>query len=66
METGITLSIYPDDSYHYDAVANIDEIAVVYKENGVEKTRVAFGTIEEMEALAKAMLRVLNLAERCK
>ena len=61
METGITLSVYPGDGYHYDAVANIDEIVVVYKENGVEKSRVAFGTIEEMEAVAKALLRAAQL-----
>jgi hypothetical protein len=61
METGITLSIYPGDGYHYDVVANIDEIAVVYKDDDVEKTRVSFGTIEEMEAVAKAMLRAAQL-----
>ena len=61
METGITLSIYPEDDYHYDVVANIEDISLIYKEQGVEKTRVAFGNIEEMEAVAKAMLRAAQL-----
>ena len=61
METGITLSIYPEDDYHYDVVANIEDISLIYKEQGVEKTRVAFGSIEEMEAVARAMLRAAQL-----
>lgn len=61
METGITLSIYPGDGYHYDVAANIDNISLIYNENGVEKSRVNFGTIEEMEAVAKAMLRAAQL-----
>ena len=61
METGITLSVYPGDGYHYDIVVNIEDIELVYKEDDVEKSRVAFGTIEEMEAVAKAMLRAAQL-----
>ena len=61
METGITLSIYPGEGYHYDVVANIEDIELVYKEDDVEKSRVSFGSIEEMEAVAKAMLRAAQL-----
>lgn len=61
METGITLSIYPEDDYHYDVDVHLDEIAVVYKENGAEKSRLSFGTIEEMEAVARSMLRAAQL-----
>jgi hypothetical protein len=61
METGITLSIYPEDDYHYDVDVHLDEIAVVYNEIGIEKSRMSFGSIEEMEAVAKAMLRAAQL-----
>ncbi len=46
METGITLSIYPDDDYHYDVDVHLDEIAVVYNESGIEKSRMSFGSSE--------------------
>jgi hypothetical protein len=61
METGITLSIYPEDDYHYDVDVHLDEIAVVYNESGIEKSRMSFGNIEEMEAVARAMLRAVQL-----
>ena len=61
METGITLSIYPEDDYHYDVDVHLDEIAVVYNEIGIEKSRMSFGSIEEMEAVARAMLRAVQL-----
>jgi hypothetical protein len=61
METGITLSIYPEDDYHYDVDVHLDEIAVVYNESGIEKSRMSFGSIEEMEAVARAMLRAVQL-----
>lgn len=61
METGITLSIYPDHDYHYDVDVHLHDIAVIYKENGAEKSRLSFGSIEEMEAVARAMLRAAQL-----
>ena len=61
METRITLSVYPDDDYHYDVVADIDSISLIYNEKGLEKSRISFGTIEEIEAVAKAMLRAAQL-----
>ena len=61
METGITLSVYPEDDYHYDVDVHLDEIAVVYNEIGIEKSRMSFGSIEEMEAVARAMLRAAQL-----
>ncbi len=63
IETSITISVYPDPDYHFEVHAG-DVINVEYVEhgrNGTEDRRVdvAFGSLDEMEAVAKAMLKVV-------
>ena len=64
IETSITISIHPDEDYHFEVHAG-DVIKVEYIEhsqinNGAERRfDIAFGSLEEMEAVAKAMLRVV-------
>ena len=64
IETNIVLSVCPDPDYHFD-VSVADELSVTYVEHGREtaNSSVSFGSLEEMEAVAKAMLRVVKLAK---
>ena len=67
METGVTISIYPDAGYQYEARASDEELAVVYIEHsphagrGSTETRVSFGSREEMIAVGKAMICAAQL-----
>ena len=64
METGVTLSVYPDnEDYSYDVIVCRDELAIVYVEPNLDHgVRMSFGSIQEMEAVAKAMLRAVKLS----
>lgn len=62
IETGVTLSVYADHDYRFDVEVS-DEFSVVYVENGKEGSRVSFGSLDEMEAVAKAMLKAIKLAK---
>lgn len=65
--TTITIDVYPDPDYHYEVSAG-DVISVTYVEHINEynatwslrrRSDVSFGSLEEMEAVAKAMLKVV-------
>lgn len=68
-----TVGVHSDPEYHYEAVCSeFDEMALVYKEDRVEgdesllkrveTCRIAFSSLDEMQAVAKAMLRVVTMA----
>jgi len=62
IETGLTISVYADRHYHYEVQCN-GEFSLLYVENGREdKPYISFGSIEEMEAVATAMLKTARLA----
>jgi hypothetical protein len=63
--TDITINVYPDPDYHFEVSAG-DMISVTYIEHinqyNLDKERrsdVSFGSLDEMEAVAKAMLKVV-------
>jgi hypothetical protein len=63
--TDITINVYADPDYHFEVHAG-DVINVTYvehlNEHNVDKERrcdVSFGSLDEMEAVAKAMLKVV-------
>ena len=61
--TGITLTVYVDHDYRYNIEVS-DEMALVYEEDGREQDlRIGFGSLNEMEAVANAMLRAVKLAK---
>lgn len=68
IETGLTISVYADRDlitardYHFEVNCG-REFSLVYVENGREdKPYISFGSIEEMEAVATAMLKTARLA----
>ncbi len=63
IETGIELTVYPEDSYQYVVSVSPDSLAVSYREDSRPQatTTLAFGSKEEMIAVARAMLRACEL-----
>lgn len=65
LETNVTIGVHTDPSYHYEVYVG-DVIELVYYEgvsDGTEHARkgdIAFGSVEEMEAIALAMLRAVK------
>jgi hypothetical protein len=63
IETGITLTVYADADYWYE-VDIAEELTLTYKERGREvDIRLGFGSLDEMEAVARAMLKAVKLAK---
>ncbi len=61
IETGITITVYADLDYHYEIVDE-ELLEVRYVERGREaSSAVGFGSVDEMEAVAKAMLKVVQI-----
>lgn len=65
IETGVTLEVYADLDYFYEIHVG-GEYTLTYKEKHADKlgdkVYVGFGSLEEMEAVAKAMLRAVKTA----
>lgn len=62
-ETSITVSVYVDPDYHYEVSAG-DMLEVIYVENNTNhKTAISFGSVDEMEEVAKAILKVVALSK---
>ena len=62
-ETGITLTVYADRDYFYE-VDIAEELSLTYKEiDRKDDIRLDFGSLDEMEAVAKAMLKAVKLAK---
>ena len=69
IETGITLEVYPDPMYFYEIHLNNayahtltyveKQSDKVYKES--ERVYISFGSLEEMEAVANAMLKAVKI-----
>ena len=70
IETTITIAVYPDPEYHFEVSAG-DTIQVTYieranKNHYERRCDVTFGSLDEMEAVAKAMLKVIAVAQSTK
>lgn len=62
VETSLTITVTPDPDYKFDVYVSTDELYVTYSETarGLKQYQpISFGSREEMEAVAKAMLRAL-------
>ena len=62
-ETGITLTVYCDLGYKYE-ISDDEFLQLTYvedRESGDYRINLSFGSIEEMEEVAKAMLKVAQL-----
>lgn len=69
IQTGVTLDVYADLDYFYEIRVG-EEYTLTYKETRSDqldrKVYVGFGSLEEMEAVAKAMLRAVKTAREMK
>lgn len=64
IETTISIEIYPDQAYNYRVNVAEDELQLEYKETGENplSSYISFGSLSEMEAVARAMLRAVKNA----
>lgn len=67
IETSVdfTITVYADSDYHYKASSgDMHRVAYFESDNGtyVEKSHVSFGSLDEMEAVAKAMLKIVAIS----
>jgi hypothetical protein len=60
--TDVTFTVMPDEDYCYEVCAG-QALSLTYKENSGIETYVAFGSVEEMRAVAKAMLKACEVKE---
>jgi hypothetical protein len=58
--TSLTIEVFPDDDYHYSVTVNNETNSLQYHEEKMEK-EITFASIEEMKAVANAMLRAAEL-----
>lgn len=59
IETSITITVYADPDYHYEVIS--DELLSLDYVEGDRREHIGFGSIDEMIAVAKAMLKVVEL-----
>lgn len=63
IETGVTFTVYADPDYHFEVEAS-DEYSVTYVDHQVsQKVNIGFGSLDEMEAVARAMLKAVSVAK---
>ena len=66
IESSIQITVYADQDYKY-VVSSGDIIYITYVEtndpSNNSKVEISFGSIEEMEAVANAMLKVVKMSK---
>ena len=60
--TDVTFTVYPQEDYHYEVCAG-EVLSVTYKESTGQEIFLSFGSLEEMRAVAKAMLKACEVKE---
>lgn len=60
-ETEIKISVFPDPDYYFEVVASSEEIYISSTADDSISTVIGFGSIEEMESVANAMLTVVKM-----
>ena len=64
IETGVEVTVYTDEDYKFVVYAS-DQLGVSYVEDGRDNPiDIGFGSLEEMEAVARAMLKVVEFARK--
>ena len=65
MFTNTTIVVRPDEPYYFKVVENVDEIMLQSFDDAHDNTStVYFGSVEEMEAVANAMLKLVHFARK--
>ena len=60
-----TIVVHPDEPYYFKVVGNEDEIKLQNFDDVDEVTSaIYFGSVEEMEAVANAMLKLVRIARK--
>lgn len=60
----VMLTVSPADDYYFDVTAAAEELNVIVRDGNMKITQqVNFGSVEEMRAVAKAMLQACKLKE---
>lgn len=55
------INVFPDPDYHYEISVSDEQLNLTYHEGDDDHTRsLNFGSIEEMQAVAEAMLRAIR------
>jgi hypothetical protein len=62
MELGTKLTVYADESYSYEAKVSESELMLTYCEEDREESYISFGSLDEMESVARAMLLAVSTA----
>lgn len=61
IQTTTTMSVYVNDDYTHVVSVDGDEMFIEYKEfNRTQCERISFGSLDEMEAVALAMLKAVR------
>lgn len=64
IETGMTLTIYADHDYHFkihvEDLLSLEYIEFDLDHKPIPRQDISFGSVDEMEAVAKAMLRAVK------
>lgn len=64
IETGVEVTLYADPDYKFVVFAS-DQLGVSYVEDGRDSpVDIGFGSLEEMEAVARAMLKVVEFSRK--
>lgn len=60
-----TIVVHPDEPYYFKVVESTDEIRLQSFDDVDENTStIYFGSVEEMEAVANAMLKLVRIARK--
>jgi hypothetical protein len=60
--TDVNFLVYPQEDYYYEVCAG-EVLSITYKESAGQQVYLSFGSIEEMRAVAKAMLKACEVKE---
>jgi len=63
--TDVTFTVYPQEDYQYQVCAG-EMLTVTYKESAGQEIYIGFGSVEEMRAVAMAMLKACEVKEQLK
>jgi hypothetical protein len=62
IETGIMLTVYANEKYRYEVEATDEYNVIQYVEANEDPISISFASLDEMEAVAKAMLKTVKMS----
>ena len=67
IDSAVTMTVLPDEDYYYDVHIAPDEMGVFVRDKkGNTSQQLNFGSVEEMRAVARAMLNACSVKEQVK